>query len=99
MNHRLLLIRQQRKLLQIRTQFQRLELADAAQPCYRTLKMADIGLNGVMYLRDHPFMIGMLSFLLVFKPKGKAGMWLGRILSVWEMYQTVKSAAKRTSPM
>ena len=95
MNQRIVLIRQHRKLLQLRSQYQRLQLSEDAGPCYKTLRVADSVLNGVIYLRDHPLMIGMLTFLLVFKPKGKAGMWVGRLFSLWEVFQTVKSATRR----
>lgn len=95
MNRRLLLIRQERKILQLRAQYQRLELAEAAQPWYRTLKIADMALDGIMYLRRNPFVIGTLVFMMVLKPKGRLGAWLGRIISIYEIYQSAKNAGRR----
>jgi hypothetical protein len=85
MNTRLALIRQQRALLQLRAGAQRLALIETLRPWSRPLTIADLLVTGLQQLRRHPLMVGVMLLTMISTPRHRLGIWLSRMLTVWEI--------------
>jgi len=98
MNLRLSMIRQQRRLLQLRSRSQRLALAQHAAVWRKPLSIADFAVTTVRTLRLHPLAIAVgLAFLLA-TPRHRVTIWAGRILTGWEIFHLLRQPGRRRSP-
>jgi hypothetical protein len=74
MKKRLAELADRRRMLLERIVIQRIEVAELASELKRPLALADAGLRGVRFMRDHPGLVsGGLVALLSFRGKGIAG--------------------------
>jgi len=91
MNSRLALIRQQRKLLQLRSRSQRLALAEAMLPWHRTLRIADTARSIWSQMREHPLLHSLAMFFMLYPQRNKIGVWASRLVSVLEIVAMMRS--------
>ena len=90
MSARLALIRKHRALLRLRAESQRLTLATEFGPWRRPLAIAD----GVMAVgrsfRQNPLAIVTALVFLLATPQHRLGIWVGRLLTVWEIIHLLR---------
>ena len=91
MSARLSLIHKHRALLRLRAESQRLTLAAAFRPWQRPLGIAD----GVMAVgrsfRQNPLAIVTALVFLLATPRHRLGIWVGRLLTVWEIVHLLRN--------
>ena len=97
MSARLALIRKQRALLRLRAESQRLTLTSMLRPWQRPLAIVD----GVMAVgrsfRQNPLAIVTALVFLLATPRHRLGIWVGRLLTVWEIVHLLRNPAAQRS--
>lgn len=97
MNVRLSMIRQQRRMLQLRSRSQRLALAQQFEVWHKPLSIADFAVNTVRSLRVHPLAIAAALAFLLATPRHRITIWAGRILTGWEIFHLLRQPGRQRS--
>lgn len=90
MSKRLEDIQRRRQYLVARAEAQRSELAYLSQTVRKPLRFFDQAIAVVNIFRDHPVLIAIATSLFLVTPRHRLLLWLGRILTGWELYQVVR---------
>jgi hypothetical protein len=90
MSARLALIRKQRALLRLRVEAQRLGLAGALRPWRRPLAIADGVIAVARSFRQNPLAIVTALVFLLATPQHRLGIWVGRLLTAWEIIHLLR---------
>lgn len=96
MSSRLALIRQQRAMLRLRSQAQRLDLAQAFEPWHKPIGIVDVALTAVRSLRQHPFILAAAFVALLTTPRHRLTIWAGRLLTGWQIWQMLRHPDRDT---
>jgi hypothetical protein len=95
MNVRLSVIRQQRRMLKLRSRSQRLALTQHFEVWRKPLSVADFAVTTVRNLRVHPLAIAVATAFLLATPRHRITIWAGRFLTGWEIFHLLRQPGKR----
>lgn len=98
MSKRLDDIRRRRQYLVARAETQRSELAYLTQTVRKPLGYVDQAMAFVNIFRLHPALTAIAASMFIATPRHRLLLWIGRILTGWELYQVVRDQWPRNRP-
>ncbi len=90
MNARGEYLRRRREFLVSRSAAQRSEVSYAASHLQKRLRLLDMGFAIVRAVRIHPVLVVTSAALLLRAPRNKLLLWVGRLLTVWELFEVAR---------
>jgi len=89
MNARLTAIARRRAALVAQAAAQRGEVGQCVQPWLTPLAYVDRGIALVRRVRSHPLTLAIGVLMLLRPGSGRWSVWAGRLLTGWQIYQTL----------
>lgn len=98
MNATLSAIARRRQALVARAEAQRQTLTDLSQPWYAGLTLADRAIALAREVRGHWITLAAGALLLTTLGRGRAGVWVGRLWTAWELYRALRHPGPHHRP-
>jgi hypothetical protein len=98
MNMRIATLRHRRSLLIARAALQREQLAQALQPWQKPLAVADAVAEMARAVRQHPVFAAVGTSLFLSFTRHRWLLWAGRLFTLWELVQVVRSRRPKRQP-
>lgn len=92
MNAKLTAIARRREALVERAEAQRQALTESIRPWRTGLTLADRAIALAREVRAHWITLAAGTLLLTKLGRGQAGVWVGRLWTVWEVYRALRTS-------